>query len=252
MSRFEGSYGGDAARISDAAVLECKICWTVYDPAQGDETRQIPPGTPFSALPEDWRCPHCDGERAQFMVLSDRAASPAPAPQSRASELASAFEAEFVEIQNAKMRDTPFLNAALQVQAVGFRDWSGGVIGVLVTPWFMNLMLAPPEGVDWSGLTPGAKEVIGFPSGEYEFAHNVRPQTGGYKSCALFSPMGDFASQLAAVDVARAALAALFDPAHRDLDDDRGADIRARREAGLAPPAAAPSRRKLVTGGAAG
>ncbi|MBL3566358.1 rubredoxin, partial [Rhodovulum sulfidophilum] len=32
---FEGSYGGRADRISSAAVMECKICWTVYDPALG-------------------------------------------------------------------------------------------------------------------------------------------------------------------------------------------------------------------------
>ena len=42
---FEGSYLGDASRIE-----------------------QIPPGTPFTALPEHWRCPQCDGDRDQFMV----------------------------------------------------------------------------------------------------------------------------------------------------------------------------------------
>jgi len=33
---FEGSYGGDNARSSDATRLECKICWWVYDPRDGD------------------------------------------------------------------------------------------------------------------------------------------------------------------------------------------------------------------------
>ena len=69
MSTFEGSYLGDAARIGDDARLECKICWWVYDPALGDDLAQIPPGTPFARLPADWRCPNCDGERAQFMVV---------------------------------------------------------------------------------------------------------------------------------------------------------------------------------------
>jgi rubredoxin len=31
---------------------ECGICWTVYDPAAGDDLAQVPPGTPFEALPE--------------------------------------------------------------------------------------------------------------------------------------------------------------------------------------------------------
>ncbi len=52
-ARFEGSYGGDAARLADDAKLECGICWAVYDPALGDDVAQVPPGTPFAALPDD-------------------------------------------------------------------------------------------------------------------------------------------------------------------------------------------------------
>ncbi|WP_072374352.1 rubredoxin [Hyphomicrobium sp. NDB2Meth4] len=66
---FAGSYGGDAAKITDHTRLECKICWYVYDPAQGDDYWQIPPGTPFSRLPDHWTCPNCDGARSGFMVL---------------------------------------------------------------------------------------------------------------------------------------------------------------------------------------
>jgi len=69
--RFEGSFLGDAARIAEDARLECKICWYVYDPAVGDPVWQVLPGTPFAALPAQWRCPECDGERQQFMVLQD-------------------------------------------------------------------------------------------------------------------------------------------------------------------------------------
>jgi len=70
-TRFEGSYLGDAARLADDAVLECKICWQRYDPAVGDPVWQIQPGTPFAALPAHWRCPQCDGDREQFMVVDD-------------------------------------------------------------------------------------------------------------------------------------------------------------------------------------
>lgn len=71
MNTFEGSYLGDAGRIDDRAKLECKVCWYVYAPDQGDPTTQVPPGTPFSALPALWRCPQCDGPREQFMVVDD-------------------------------------------------------------------------------------------------------------------------------------------------------------------------------------
>ena len=70
-ARFEGSFGGDPTRIADDTRLECKICWYVYDPAEGDPVWQVPPGTPFTQLPQHWKCPVCDGAREQFMVLGD-------------------------------------------------------------------------------------------------------------------------------------------------------------------------------------
>ena len=54
-------------RVADDARLECRICWYVYDPAAGDAEQQVPPGTPFSALPGDWRCPQCDGDPTLFL-----------------------------------------------------------------------------------------------------------------------------------------------------------------------------------------
>lgn len=68
---FEGSYLGDDSKLSDEAKLECKICWYVYDPAEGDPVWQIPPGTPFKDLPDYWRCPQCDGDKDQFMVIHE-------------------------------------------------------------------------------------------------------------------------------------------------------------------------------------
>lgn len=68
--QFEGSYLGDRHRLPADARLECKICWWVYDPAQGDAQWQIDPGTAFADLPAHWRCPQCDGAAHQFMVVS--------------------------------------------------------------------------------------------------------------------------------------------------------------------------------------
>lgn len=68
---FEGSYGGDDSRIKDTDKMECKICWRVYDPEEGCDYWQIPENTPFSQLPDHWRCPECDGTKDQFMVVRD-------------------------------------------------------------------------------------------------------------------------------------------------------------------------------------
>ena len=261
MSGFEGSYLGANDRISAAAIMECKICWTPYDPAEGDDFRQVSPGTPFSDLPDDWSCPGCGAPKAQFMVLEDPG-SPEAAILTDIATRTGRLVADFVEVHHAKMRDVPLVNHALHVQAVGFRLHEGRPLGVLVAPWFMNLVMLPAMGEDWSALRPGAKEVIGFPSGDYEFLHNIRETVGGYKACSLFSPMQDFASQAAAVEVAGAVMAALFYGAARD-GTDRAAEIRAAREAAVtaaqeAEPAAAeapdelPTRRAVISVGLAG
>lgn len=255
MSGFEGSFLGASDKISAQAIMECKICWTPYDPDEGDDYRQVEPGTAFLDLPHDWSCPNCSAPKEQFMVLEDPG-STAAAEAAQINDLTHRLVADFREIWHAKMRDVPMVNKMLSVEAVGFQVHEGRLLGVLLSPWFMNLVLLPADGDDWSGLTPGAKESMAFPSGEYEFIHNTRPMVGGYKACSLFSMMGDFNTQAQAVEVARAVMAALFDPGNQ-AETDRAADIRDAREAELAPPAdpalaSEPSRRAVLTAGLAG
>lgn len=59
-----------AAQAPDAR-MECRICWYLYDPAQGDDVWQIAPGTPFADLPPHWSCPGCSATKDQFLVLPD-------------------------------------------------------------------------------------------------------------------------------------------------------------------------------------
>ncbi len=37
----------------------CTVCDYIYDPAIGDPTSGVIPGTAFEDLPEDWLCPEC-------------------------------------------------------------------------------------------------------------------------------------------------------------------------------------------------
>ena len=60
-----------ASRIEAASKVECRICWYVYDPAEGDVVEQIPPGTPFAELPDHWRCPQCDAVQEMFLPVAD-------------------------------------------------------------------------------------------------------------------------------------------------------------------------------------
>lgn len=57
--------------VKDHTRLECRICWYVYDPAEGDQVEQIEAGTPFLQLPDHWRCPQCDAEQNGFLPIDD-------------------------------------------------------------------------------------------------------------------------------------------------------------------------------------
>jgi len=45
---------------------ECIVCGYIYDPEKGDPDGNIPPGTTFENLPENWVCPVCGVGKDQF------------------------------------------------------------------------------------------------------------------------------------------------------------------------------------------
>lgn len=45
---------------------ECGNCGYLYDPVKGDPVNGIAPGTRWENLPDDWKCPDCGMEKAQF------------------------------------------------------------------------------------------------------------------------------------------------------------------------------------------
>ncbi len=98
---------------SACAIMECKICWTPYDPAEGDDTRQISPGTAFLDLPQDWTCPGCSAPRAQFLVREDPGA-PSAILMAEMEQRTKALVADFTEIFHAKIRDLPLVNKAFR------------------------------------------------------------------------------------------------------------------------------------------
>ena len=47
----------------------CSVCGYVYDPAKGDPTNGVPPGTPFEDIPDTWVCPECGVSKLEFELL---------------------------------------------------------------------------------------------------------------------------------------------------------------------------------------
>jgi len=205
MSRpFESSYGGDGSRIADDTRLECGICWWVYDPALGDDVTQVSPGTPFSRLPDTWRCPNCDAEKSKFMVLgSVGGASPLAHP---VVQLANAYRRAALS-----MKGLPIYNPTLAVEAIGFREVEGRHAGIVVTPWFMNLTVIPSQA-DLALWVVGGTVRTRFLSGQYDLLVSELPDFGLVATCSLFSPMNDFTDHEAAQVAAAAAADALHVP----------------------------------------
>lgn len=145
------------------------------------------------------------------------------------------LEAAFRAIAAERMRGLPVVNEALEVEAVGFAPWDAHWLGVLVTPWCMNLVLLPRESARWASLPPGKKAAYRFPAGDYEFVAGHESAVGAYQACSLFSPMFEFADHAAARLTAQVALAALFDAGHADASHP--------------PPAAPPLTKRAFLGG---
>lgn len=132
---------------------------------------------------------------------------------------ASALEQRFRAIWLQQMQDVPIVNSALAVEAVGFRPWRDHWLGILITPWFMNLWLMPRLVAGWSTIAERESRHHVFPAGVFEFIGGRDAVLGDYQACSLFSPMFDFADGQAARDTALASMDALFDVASREPGD---------------------------------
>ncbi|MDR2017122.1 MAG: [NiFe]-hydrogenase assembly chaperone HybE [Burkholderiales bacterium] len=137
-------------------------------------------------------------------ILTASAETPLPDPSSR---LCAVFE----RIAHTRMQGLPFLNPALRVEAVGFRFWQEFWLGVMVTPWAMNLMLLPREAERWPAVARGERRHYQFPAGSYDFIMAHDDTLGEYMMCSLFSPVQQFGDHETARLTAEYALKALFE-----------------------------------------
>jgi len=127
------------------------------------------------------------------------------------------LEQLYDDIRVTRMTGIPILNDKLKVQAVGFREWNSHVLGVLITPWFMNLMLLPTKETDWSTYSVGSKHNYAFEAGLFEFIVGEEEKLGKYMSCSMFSPMVDFSTHEAAIQTAEAIVTGMFKEENKEV-----------------------------------
>lgn len=160
------------------------------------------------------------------------------------------FEAYFRDVLEHQMRDMPLAHPDLEVETRAWRHWQSQWLGVLVTPWCMNLVLLGDQessadcgtvtdtktntntagrtgsdaDADASRSRTGERVIVAFPSGNYDFTGNHDDSLGYWRSCSLYSPMFEFDSQVLAREVADQAIEALFDTStaqSKDCQDER-------------------------------
>lgn len=243
MTELQHATPGHAAAVPSGGRMECGVCWYVYDPALGDDVWQVAPGAAFAHLPGHWRCPECDAEKSKFLALDDAGADTRTGGAGDVAALLAAYRRVDVE----RMQDIPFRNAALSVEAVGFRPWRGNHLGVVITPWFMNLMLLAGEDADWSAHRHGDLVTHVLPSGRYEFVFGDLEGFGPVQSCSLVSPVSDFADREAALLTAQEVLRLLL-TAPEGEEEPAGAPLKTEPDPEPSAYGGAISRRELLRG----
>lgn len=137
-----------------------------------------------------------------------------------AAAISERLETCFRQVHTERMDGIPILNDALEVRAVGTDAWNGFWLSILITPWFINLVLLPQEP-DGEAIRTGEKRIFGFPAGSFEFIRGHEDDLGSFWMCSLFSPVFEFTDMEAAEAAAEAALTELFESEDEDNDADR-------------------------------
>jgi [NiFe] hydrogenase assembly HybE family chaperone len=148
----------------------------------------------------------------------------------------------FDQVGRTRMQGVPILNPALQVAAIGFEvpnwpvapvqnaqaamnnvasqagdgdalqpDDAPAAVGILITPWFMNLVWFTLARVDEPGRSGSSRShALGLECFDFIAGHEA--SFGSYEACSLFSPMFEFPDQATAVATAHSVLEALRCP----------------------------------------
>jgi [NiFe] hydrogenase assembly HybE family chaperone len=121
------------------------------------------------------------------------------------------LEAVYRDTVLPRMQELPVFNAALQVEARGFRTRGSHCSGVLITPWCMNLVLLPVDGDSWVGRAPGSRIEVAFPAGTYRLTLSLPAGGQPHLGLTLFTTVLAFPDQDIAREVADDILQRLYE-----------------------------------------
>jgi len=145
------------------------------------------------------------------------------------AEAVGQLTAAFERIAATRMAGLPMNNPALRVAAVGFRpSHENHLVGVLITPWAINLMLLAAKPSRDLHLAADCRQAWDFPSGSYDFMGGEEAECGAYQFCSLFSPVFEFPDQATAETTANEVMNALFLDVEANVDHQEAARMSGR------------------------
>lgn len=130
----------------------------------------------------------------------------------RADDPSEFLAAHYQHVWQTRMTDLPFVNPALAVEVIGFTQQQGDWVGVVVTPWFINLFLFSGGGELWGDIPAGERRYVNLPCGTLQFIADDDPGLGPYQYCPLIAPVSSVADMATARQAALDAMAAVMTP----------------------------------------
>lgn len=120
------------------------------------------------------------------------------------------LEAHYRQVWAMRRHEFANTNDNLDVEAIGFVCYAGDWLGVVVTPWFLDLFLIPGGGQLWGDIPAGQRRYLNLPCGTLQFIAGDDPEIGPYQHAPLIAPVSgipDMATaRQAAVDAMHAVL----------------------------------------------
>ena len=94
---------------------------------------------------------------------------------------------------DAGMRDLPIYNDKIAIEAIGFRRFDDAeFLGVVLTPWFMNMITLPIEPAPKKMAEIGRTVRVMLPAGERTFVVGGDEMIGLFRAHSLHSPVLNF------------------------------------------------------------
>lgn len=94
------------------------------------------------------------------------------------------------------------VNPRLKCTIVSFCRHRGDWLGVVITPWLMDLMLLPGGGELWGDIPPGQRRYVELPQGTVAFSAAESPELGSYQHAPLVASVATLPNMSAAIGLA--------------------------------------------------